>query len=104
MPNIKSAKKRMKQDVIRREKNRHDKRTLRTQCRKVREAVAAGDVPTAQSELAQAAKLLAPRRGSQGDSSQRGRPHQGPGFGRHQGHQAAQVARLTAGAGWAGIP
>jgi small subunit ribosomal protein S20 len=58
MPNIKSAKKRMKQDVIRREKNRHDKRTLRTQCRKVREAVAAGDVPTAQSELRQAAKLL----------------------------------------------
>ena len=48
----------MKQSVIRREKNRHVKRTLRTQCRKVREAVAAGDVPKADTELRQAAKLL----------------------------------------------
>ena len=58
MPNIKSAKKRMKQDVIRREKNRHVKRSLKTQCRKVREAVAVGDVPTAETQLRQAAKLL----------------------------------------------
>jgi small subunit ribosomal protein S20 len=48
----------MKQDAVRREKNRHVKRTLRTQCRKVREAVAAGDVATAETQLRQAAKLL----------------------------------------------
>jgi small subunit ribosomal protein S20 len=58
MPNIKSAKKRMKQDVVRREKNRQVKRSLKTQCRKVREAVVAGDVPVAETELRKAAKLL----------------------------------------------
>ena len=58
MPNIKSAKKRLKQDIIRRLKNRHVKRTVRTQVRKVREAVDAGNVEKAETELRLAAKLL----------------------------------------------
>ncbi|GAB4131088.1 hypothetical protein JCM17478_15090 [Thermopirellula anaerolimosa] len=38
--------------------NRSIKRSVRTQCRKVREAVAAGDVAQAESEIRKAAKLL----------------------------------------------
>ncbi len=58
MPNIKSAKKRLRQNIRRRARNRSVKRALRTQCRKVREAVLARDLPRAQSEFRLAAKLL----------------------------------------------
>ena len=40
MPNIKSAKKRLKQDAVRRERNRAGKSALRTQVKKFRAAVA----------------------------------------------------------------
>jgi len=50
MPNTPSAKKRLRQSVTRRAKNRSTKTTLRTLTRKVRESVAANDV--AQSEEA----------------------------------------------------
>jgi small subunit ribosomal protein S20 len=58
MPNIKSAAKRWKQNVRRRESNRAVKSSLRTQNRKVAEAVQAGNVEQAETELRQAAKLL----------------------------------------------
>jgi small subunit ribosomal protein S20 len=58
MPNTKSAKKRLRQNVARREQNRSIKRALRTQCRKVREAIEAGDVELAESEFRLAAKRL----------------------------------------------
>jgi len=58
MPNIKSAKKRMKQDVGRREKNRAVKSSLRTECKKVIAAVSAGDVAKAETELRTTAKML----------------------------------------------
>lgn len=41
MPNIASAKKRMRQDAVRRVRNRATKSSLRTQLRKVREAIKA---------------------------------------------------------------
>jgi small subunit ribosomal protein S20 len=41
MPNTASAKKRMRQDSVRRVRNRSTKTTLRTQLRKVRAAIAA---------------------------------------------------------------
>ena len=58
MPNLKSAKKRLKQNETHRIRNRAIKRTLRTQIRKVREAIAAGDAELAQTQFVQAAKKL----------------------------------------------
>ncbi len=58
MPTITSAKKRLRQNVVRRERNRTIKRALRTQCRKVREAVEAGDAEQAEVEFRAAVKRL----------------------------------------------
>lgn len=58
MPNTKSAKKRLRQDIKRRAHNRSVKRSLRTQCRKVREAVAANDLARAEEEFRKACRLL----------------------------------------------
>jgi small subunit ribosomal protein S20 len=54
----KSAKKRHRQSLERRAQNRAVKSAIKTQVRKVRKAVAAGDVATAQTELQLAAKKL----------------------------------------------
>jgi small subunit ribosomal protein S20 len=54
----KSAKKRHRQSLERRAKNRAIKSTIKTQVRKVRQAVAAGDTATAEKELRLAAKKL----------------------------------------------
>jgi small subunit ribosomal protein S20 len=58
MPNTKSAKKRLKQDARRNEKNRSVKSSLKTECKKVIAAVASGDVAKADAELRTAAKML----------------------------------------------
>jgi small subunit ribosomal protein S20 len=58
MPNIKSAKKRLKQSLVRRDRNRSAKHALRTECKKVLEAVGAGDAAQAASEFRTAAKRL----------------------------------------------
>jgi small subunit ribosomal protein S20 len=58
MPNIEGAKKRMRQNIVLREKNRSVKRSLKTQCKKVLEAVTAGNVEQAETELRQSAKVL----------------------------------------------
>jgi small subunit ribosomal protein S20 len=58
MPSTPSAKKRLRQNVARRAVNRSIKRALRTQCRKVREAVAAGNPDSAAEEFRLAAKRL----------------------------------------------
>ena len=54
----KSAKKRHRQSLERRAKNRSVKSSIKTQVRKVRQAAAAGDVATAETELRLAAKKL----------------------------------------------
>jgi small subunit ribosomal protein S20 len=51
MPNTASAKKRMRQDAVRRTRNRATKSTLRTQLRKVREAITAKDIEKSQTEF-----------------------------------------------------
>ena len=51
MPNTASAKKRMRQDAVRRARNRSVKSTLRTQARKVREAITAKDLEKSQTEF-----------------------------------------------------
>lgn len=51
MPNTASAKKRMRQDSVRRARNRSTKSSLRTQIRKVREAITAKDLEKSQSEF-----------------------------------------------------
>lgn len=58
MPTTKSAAKRLRQDTIRRERNRSARQSIRTAVRKVRDAVKAADAGTAEKELKAAAKLL----------------------------------------------
>lgn len=58
MPNIKSAKKRLKQSTVRRTRNRAAKSAIHSECKKVLAAVASGNVETAETELRAAAKLL----------------------------------------------
>jgi small subunit ribosomal protein S20 len=58
MPNTTSAKKRLRQDSVRRLRNRASKSAMRTQIRKVREAVQAGDVQKAEQEFQVAAQKL----------------------------------------------
>jgi small subunit ribosomal protein S20 len=58
MPNTESAKKRLRQNIVNRQRNRSIKRAIRTQCRKVREAVKAGDVQQAEAEFRLAVRKL----------------------------------------------
>jgi small subunit ribosomal protein S20 len=58
MPNTPSAKKRMRQDAVRRVRNRSVKSTLRTQVRKVREAIAAKELDKCQDEFKTLVKKL----------------------------------------------
>lgn len=58
MPNSKSAAKRLRQSQDRNKRNRAVKSAVRTQIRKVREAIAAGDAEKGAVELRLAAKKL----------------------------------------------
>jgi small subunit ribosomal protein S20 len=58
MPNTASAKKRMRQDAVRRTRNRSTKSGLRTQLRKVREAITAKDAEKSQAEFQTLVKKL----------------------------------------------
>jgi small subunit ribosomal protein S20 len=58
MPNIASAKKRMRQDAVRRLRNRSVKAGLRNQLRKVRAAVAAKKIEESESEFKTLVKKL----------------------------------------------
>jgi small subunit ribosomal protein S20 len=58
MPNTQSAKKRLRQNEVRRLRNRSVKSTIRTLIRKVQTAVDANDVETAEQEYRLAAKQL----------------------------------------------
>ena len=58
MPNTKSSKKRHRQNLVRRARNRSTKSVVKTQVRKVREAIAAGDVKTGEAEFRLVAKRL----------------------------------------------
>ncbi|MCA9197785.1 MAG: 30S ribosomal protein S20 [Pirellulaceae bacterium] len=58
MPNTAGARKRLRQSKVRRDRNRSVKTAVRTQIKKVREAVAAGDVGKAETEFVLAAKQL----------------------------------------------
>lgn len=51
MPNTPSAKKRMRQDAVRRARNRSTKAALRNQLRKVRAAIAAKKLDESQAEF-----------------------------------------------------
>jgi small subunit ribosomal protein S20 len=71
MPNTKSAKKRHQQSLVRRERNRAVKSSLKTQIRKTLEKITTGKVPEAQADLrtvsmkldkAAAAKIIHPNR------------------------------------------
>lgn len=58
MPNIASAKKRLRQSVVRRARNRATRSMLRTHIRKVREAIAAGKVADAETAFRDCARNL----------------------------------------------
>ena len=58
MPNTASAKKRFRQNEVLRLRNRSVKSAVRTQIKKVRAAIAAGEIDKAESEFILAAKKL----------------------------------------------
>ncbi len=58
MPNTKSAKKRLRQNVVRRARNRAVKRTIRTRCRRVLDALRAGNVEEAETLFPLAVKQI----------------------------------------------
>ena len=58
MPNTKSAEKRLRQNIAGRQRNRSVRQAVRTQCRKVRKAIEAGEVELAETEFSLAAKKL----------------------------------------------
>jgi small subunit ribosomal protein S20 len=58
MPNTATAKKRLRQNVARRDRNRSAKSALRTQIRKLREAITVGNLDTCQSEFRATVKRL----------------------------------------------
>ncbi len=58
MPNTRSAKKRLRQNEVRRERNQAAKSTMRSQLRRVREAVKAGEIDKAEQEYVLAARRL----------------------------------------------
>lgn len=58
MANHKDAVKRMKQNEARRARNRAYRSRMRNQIKRVREAVAAGDVNSAQEQLKQAVSVI----------------------------------------------
>lgn len=93
MPNTKSAKKRHKQSLVRRERNRAVKSSLKTQIRKTVERITAGKLSEAQEELsvaaakfdkAAAAKIIHPNRAARLKSrlSHRIRAAKAPGAGK----------------------
>jgi small subunit ribosomal protein S20 len=58
MPNTKSAKKRMRQSLVRRTRNRAAKGAIKTQVQKTRAAITAGNVQSAEAEFRLAATRL----------------------------------------------
>jgi small subunit ribosomal protein S20 len=58
MPNSPSAKKRLRQNLVHRARNRSVKSAIKSQVRKVREAIAAGDVQAGEAEFRLAAKRV----------------------------------------------
>ncbi len=58
MPNTQGAKKRLRQSIVRRDRNRMQKTRMRHSLRKFREAVAAKDFDTAKGLALETAKLL----------------------------------------------
>ena len=58
MPNTNSAKKHLRQNRVHRARNRSTKSAIKTQVRKVREPIAAGDVETGEAEFRLVAKRL----------------------------------------------
>jgi len=58
MPTTKSAKKRLRQNIVRRARNRSVKRSVRTQCRKVLQALKAGNLEEAEKQFRLATKKL----------------------------------------------
>ena len=58
MPTTKSAAKRLRQNIARRQRNRSTRQELRTLCKKVREALKTGDAAKAQAELRTATAKL----------------------------------------------
>ncbi len=58
MPNIASAKKRLRQNIVRRDRNRAARSRIRNLCKKVLKAVAEGNVEQAETCFVDAARAL----------------------------------------------
>ncbi|MCA9239830.1 MAG: 30S ribosomal protein S20 [Planctomycetales bacterium] len=58
MPNLASTKKRLRQDQVRRLRNRSAKASVRTQVKKVRQAIEAGELEKSEAEFKACVKKL----------------------------------------------
>ena len=58
MPNIASAKKRLRQNIVRRDRNRAGRSRVRNLCKKVLKAVAEGNIEQAETCFSEAARAL----------------------------------------------
>jgi len=58
MPNIASAKKRLRQNIVQRDRNRAGRSRVRNLCKKVLKAVAEGNIEQAETCFAEAARAL----------------------------------------------
>ena len=74
MPNTASAKKRLRQSIERRARNRSTKTSIRTLQRKIRESITAKDVAKSESGLCHAGEEVGPCCDQERNSRQRGGP------------------------------
>jgi small subunit ribosomal protein S20 len=88
MPHLKSAKKRVKQDALRRARNRATLKELKTQVKKLLAACKAGDAAQAQTELKATFSKI-------DKCGTRGYIHKNA-IGRHKQRLSARVAKLAA--------
>ena len=94
MPNIQSAKKRLKQSLVRNERNRSAKKAIHTQYKKVVDAVKSGNVEQAETELRTAAKRVDQAAAKQSHPRQRRRPRQVATVGQGEEAQGQVAGRM----------
>ena len=99
MPNIQSAKKRLKQSLVRQERNRSVKRSIRTECRKVLMCRSDGRCPAGRDGVQDGGEEVGLRGGPQGAASQRGRSDEVSPVGANQGGEEEGRRQVNGGRG-----
>lgn len=89
MPNVKSAEKRMRQNIKRRDRNRAIRGAFRTALKKADAALESGDVQAAEAEVQKTLKII-------GKTEKKGAIHQHKAA-RHQSHLMQKLNSLKSG-------